>query len=139
MAKLARAWGGAFALTGALAAPALFLTPGARLGWGVTWQGLRAAAYLVLRAETAVTLALVLVLTTPWTHLLKALRVFRVPVVLVVVLGMTSRYILLLAETAREMFESRESRLVGRLSGAEARHVTLASAGVLLSKSMALS
>ena len=32
-------------------------------------------------------------------HVLKALRIFRVPVVFVVILGMTCRYILLMLET----------------------------------------
>ena len=45
-------------------------------------------------------------------HVLKALRVLRVPVVVVVVLGMTYRYILLLLEIAHEMFEARRSRTV---------------------------
>ncbi len=78
-------------------------------------------------------------LSTPWSHLLKALRVFRVPVVLVVMLGMTYRYIFLMLSTAREMFESRRSRLVGALDGRQRRRLAAASAGVLLSKSLQLS
>jgi cobalt ECF transporter T component CbiQ len=141
----ARIWVPAFVFTAAIAIPALFLTPGAIawsvpvLRWNVTWQGLRSASYLVLRVESAATLALLLVLTTPWTHVLKALRVFRVPVVFVVVLGMTCRYIVLLLETAHEMFESRKSRTVGELGSGEQRKMAVSSAGVLLSKSFQLS
>jgi cobalt/nickel transport system permease protein len=93
----------------------------------------------VLRVETTATLAAVLVFTTPWTHVLKALRVFHVPVVFVVVLGMTYRYILLLLETSHEMFESRRSRSAGPLSGADRRRLATASAGVLLGKTLYLS
>jgi cobalt ECF transporter T component CbiQ len=140
-----RVWIGALAFTGAIAVPALFLTPGAPLvrlsglGWTITAQGLTTASYLILRVETAATLALLLVFTTPWTHVLKALRIFRVPVVFVVILGMTCRYILLMLETAHEMFESRKSRTVGQLSGSGRRHVAAASAGVLLSRTFQIS
>jgi cobalt/nickel transport system permease protein len=69
---------------------------------------------------------------------LKALRVLGVPVVIVVILNMTHRYVFLLLQTARDMFEARQSRLVGPLSGPERRRLIAASAGVLLSKSLQL-
>ena len=140
-----RVWIGAFAFTGAIALPALVLTPGAALyhvpglGWTITAQGLTTAGFLLLRVETAATLALLLVFTTPWMQVLKALRVLRVPVVAVAILGMASRYILLLLETAHDMFESRRSRTVGPLDGAARRRIAVASAGVLLSRSFQLS
>lgn len=142
---VAPVWISALTFTGAIALPAVFLTPGTSLyhvpivDWNVTAQGLTSAAYLILRVETSATLALLLVFTTPWTHVLKALRVLRVPVVFVVVLGMTFRYILLLLETAREMFESRKSRTVGKLSGSDHRRLAVSSGGVLITKAFQLS
>jgi cobalt/nickel transport system permease protein len=139
------AWIGALFLSGMIAAPALFLTPGASavrlpgLGWIITAQGIRTAAYLLLRVETAVTFTTLLVFTTPWPHVLKALRAVGAPVVLVVILGMTSRYILLMLETAHQMFESRKSRTVGAIRPADRRLLAIASAGVLLSKTFQLS
>ena len=82
---------------------------------------------------------MLLILCTPWTHVLKALRVLRVPVVFVVILGMTFRYIFLLLQTARDMFESRQSRMVGELESADRRRLAAASVGVLLSKTLRLS
>jgi len=76
---------------------AIYRLPG--LHWTVTAQGLTTASYLLLRVITAATLALLLEFTTPWVQVLKALRVFRIPVVFVAILGMASRYILLLLET----------------------------------------
>jgi cobalt/nickel transport system permease protein len=140
-----RVWAGAFAFTSLIALPALFLTPGRPIGrlplfgWAVTAQGLRGAAYLISRVETTATLSMLLVLCTPWTHVLKALRVLRIPIVLVVILGMTYRYILLMIATAEEMFESRRSRMVGKLETKEHRRLAVATAGVLLSKTMQLS
>jgi cobalt/nickel transport system permease protein len=145
LSTMTPAWVSALTFTGVIALPAVFLTPGdvlytvPALGWGITAQGLHTVGYLVLRVEASVTLALLLVFTTPWTHILKALRIFRVPVVFVVVLGMTFRYILLLLETAREMFESRQSRTVGRLDARDQRRLEIASIGMLITKAFQLS
>lgn len=136
-----RTWAGVLLFTGLIALPAVFLTPGVAVlpHWPVTRQGLVTALRLVVRAETAATLAALLVLTTPWTHVLKALRTLRVPAVLVIILGMTYRYIFLLLRLAEDFFEARRSRMIQPLSGAEQRRVAGAAAGVLLNKSLQLS
>jgi cobalt ECF transporter T component CbiQ len=141
----ARVWLAVLAFTGAVALPAIFLTPGAALWrlpllrWPLTEQGLRSAAFLVLRAETAATLSMLLILTTLWTRLLHALRYFRAPAALVAILGMSYRYMFLFLATARDMFESRESRLVGVLAPSDRRRLAAASAGVLLGKTLQVS
>jgi cobalt ECF transporter T component CbiQ len=138
-------WLKVLAFTVLIALPAVFLVPGtvvARLPvllWPVTLQGMRSAAFLVGRGETAATFALLLILCTPWPHVLKALRIFRVPIVLVVILGMTHRYIFVFLESASRMFEARRSRIVGPLSARDRRRVATATAGVLLDKSLQLS
>lgn len=140
-----RIWFPVLAFTGIIAAPAMFLIPGIAVchlplvGWTVSRPGIVSAVFLILRAETASTLSVLLVLTTLWSHVLKALRVFRVPVVLVVVLGMTYRYIFVFLQAAHDMFESRRSRIIGTLTGADSRRLAGATAGVLLSKSMQIS
>jgi cobalt/nickel transport system permease protein len=140
-----RVWLAVLTFTGFISVPALFLTPGRAiyslplLGWSVTAPGLRAAAYLIMRAETAATFCVVVVLCTRWSNVLKALRVLRMPIVLVVILGMTYRYIFLLLRTAHDMLESRKSRMVGQLDARELRKMTAASAGVLMSKTLQLS
>lgn len=136
-----RVWLVVLAFTGVIALPALFLTPGELLtsSSGVTRQGLHTAILLVARVETAVTLTTMLVLSTPWMQILKALRALYIPREVVMMLAMAYRYIFLLAETAAQMFESRESRRVGVLPAAERRRVVVQSAGVLMSKSIDLS
>ncbi len=130
--------------TGIIALPALFITPGLPLvqlpfGLVITRTGAQTALFLLMRVSTSVSLGILLILTTPWNTVLKALGVLHLPDVFVLILGMTYRYIYLLLHTANDMFLSRQSRVVGRLSGAEERHVIAASAGVLLSKSLQLS
>ncbi len=140
-----RIWLGVLFFTGAIALPAIFITPGEVLlrlplvHWPITQQGVKSALYLLTRVETATTFSVLLVLTTPWMHVLKALRVLRVPVVFVVILGITYRYIFVLLQTAADMFESRRSRLVGQLESSDQRRLAASSVGVLLGKSLQLS
>jgi len=136
-----RVWLVVLAFTGVIALPALFLTPGDPLSVAspITRQGLHTALMLIARVEAAATLTTTLVLTTPWPQVLKALRSLYVPKEVVMMLTMAHRYIFLLAETAVQMFESRESRRVGILRGREQRRLVAQTAGVLMSKSIDLS
>jgi len=142
---ITRVWLPVLLFTGVIALPALFVTPGTAIftfpnsGLRITAQGLHSAGLLIFRVETAATLTALLVLATPWMHILKALRWFRLPQEVVMMLAMTHRYVFLLAETAGQMFESRQSRTVGVLNRATQRQVTARTAGVLLSKSIELS
>lgn len=137
-------WLPAVAFSGLIALPACVLTPGREIAhvpwlhWSVTAQGVTSATYLVLRVVTSATLGALLVLTTPWAQVLKATRALHVPAVMVVVIAMTYRYVLLLLETAHDMFESRRSRMVGHMDPADARRLSSATAGVLLAKTMHL-
>jgi len=138
-------WLPALSFSGVIAFPAIFLTGGSvlyrvpLLHWNITQQGIFTGSLLLLRVETAATFSALLVLTTEWTRVLRALRFFRAPVTAVVILGMTYRYVFLMLRTAQEMFESRKSRLGGTLEGPDRRRLAAASVGVLLSKSVQLS
>jgi len=81
---------------------------------------------------------LLLILSTPWTHVLKALRNLGVPVVVVAILGMTYRYIFLLLQTATQLFEARRSRIVASMNGQQQRQMVTAALGVLLGKAFQL-
>jgi cobalt/nickel transport system permease protein len=142
---LKRGWIGALLFTGFIALPAVFIAPGEivyslpLLGLPITWNGLKSAAFLIARVETAVPLSLLLVICTPWAHALKVLRSLGVPASLVMILGMTYRYIFLLLGAARDMLEARQSRSVGAMESSEERRYAVAAIGVLLGKSLQLS
>jgi cobalt/nickel transport system permease protein len=130
--------------TGVVALPALFLTPGPilahlPLGLIITQTGCMTALFLLLRVGTSVSMAILLVLTTPWNSVLKALGVLRVPAVIILILGMTYRYIHLLLHITNDMFLSRKSRLLRRMTGQEERRLIAATSGTLLSKSLQVS
>jgi cobalt/nickel transport system permease protein len=137
-------WLGVFIFSGVIVLPAIFIVPGEAvahlplLGWPLTLQGLRSAAFVIGRAETAATLSLLLVLTTPWPHVLKALSSLGVPAAVVAVLGMTYRYIFVLMQSALLMAEARQSRLLGPLDGPARRRLMMTMIGTLLTKTLAL-
>lgn len=147
---LKRVWFFIPLFTGVVALPALFITPGPPLiviidlpyspvYLAITETGLRAAAYLLLRVAGSVSLAVLLVMTTPWWPLLRALRILRVPQSFILVISMTYRYIFLLLRLSEAMFLARESRAVGRLSAQDNRRFLGAALGTLLSRSYDLS
>jgi cobalt/nickel transport system permease protein len=130
--------------TGVLVLPALFITPGPALwqlplGLAITRTGVTTALFLLLRVSTSVSLTLLLILTTPWNTVLSALGVLHVPDVFILILGMTYRYIYLLLHAANDMFLSRKSRTVGKMTDAEARKTLASVSATLLSKSLNLS
>ena len=130
--------------TGVIALPALFLTPGPAL-WvlpfaiTITCTGAMTALFLIARVTTSVSMATLFILTTPWNDVLKAFGVLHVPDVIVLILSMTYRYIHLLLHEANDMFLSRKSRLIRRLTREEENTLLGATAGVLLDKSLLLS
>jgi len=128
--------------TGLIVLPALFMTPGPPLlhlsaGLVITRTGVLTVLFLLLRVSTSVSLTLLLILTTPWNTVLSALSVLHVPDILI--LGMTYRYIYLLLRIANDMFLSRKSRMVGRLSTQDNQRMLAAISGTLLNKSLSMS
>ncbi len=130
--------------TGIIALPALFMTPGPTLwhlplGLTVTTTGAKSALFLLLRVSTSVSWASLLILTTPWNNLLKAFGKLHLPDELVLILGMTYRYVHMLLHESVEMFLSRKSRLLKKLPPARERDLLGATGGVLMERSLAVS
>ncbi|MDD5254437.1 MAG: cobalt ECF transporter T component CbiQ [Candidatus Omnitrophica bacterium] len=105
-----------------IAIPALFnfFTPGEPLislghGVSITEQGLHGAVIFFTRVLTSVSLAVLLSLTTRHSVLLRVLRIFKIPQVFVMTLGMSYRYIYLFIETVQNTFTAIKSR-VGHVS-----------------------
>lgn len=137
-------WIGMFIFSGLIGFPAIFITPGPTLAtipvlnWSISAHGLQSAVFLLLRSEVSISLSFLLIMTTPWMHVLKSMRVIGIPTIVVVILGMTYRYIFLMLQSASDMFEARQSRMIGKLPDKEARRLAAATVGVLLSKSFQL-
>jgi len=57
-------------------------------------------------------LVVLLTLTTRWAHILKALRVFKVPQFFTFILGMSYRYIHLLLRQIEDVHDAKQSRTI---------------------------
>ena len=144
-----RVWLGIPFFAGVVIIPSLFLVGGTPfIRWPVpatplvitiTNQALAGALLFVARVGTSVSLAVLLVITTQWADLLKALTVLGVPEAFVLIVGMAYRYIFLFLRTLDNMLLARQSRTVGATSGSEQRQYVVASIGVLLGKSFQMS
>lgn len=77
---------------------------------GISRQGVWGALVFISRVAASVSLVVLVTLSTRWDHLLKALRVVRIPHVFVLTLGMTYRYIQLLARLVQDMYWAKKSR-----------------------------
>ncbi|MBN1418495.1 MAG: cobalt ECF transporter T component CbiQ [Planctomycetes bacterium] len=77
-------------------------------------EGLRALAEVSVKAYLSVTVALLLVSTTPFSEILRGLAWYRVPRVFVLILGSIYRYLFLLADQGLRMRRARQARAFGR-------------------------
>ena len=116
-----------------IAIPALFsvFTPGTPLAtWRIfgltltiTQQGLSGATLFVMRVITSVSLAVLLSITTRHFALLRVLRIFRVPQVFVMTVGMCYRYIYLFVEIIENTYLAVKSRVGTRLHYKKGQHL----------------
>ena len=105
----------------------------------VTLQGVSGAAILVMRVAASVSMAVLLVVTTRWIRLLKALYVLKTPEVIIMILAMTYRYIHLFLRTVEGMFLAKKSREISDLKMKEEHGWIVSRLGVLVGKSYRLS
>lgn len=104
-----------------IAIPSIFsvFTPGAKLaafnilGYTliITREGLAGSILFVMRVAASVSLAVLLTLTTRHTELLRVLRIFRIPQIFVMILGMCYRYIYLFVEIIGNTYMAIKSRV----------------------------
>ena len=142
-----RVWAGIPFFAGLVILPSIFLSAGPRLfdiplgplHLAPSIPGLVGAVIFVMRVAVSVSLAVLLVITTPWADVLKSLQALRVPHVFILLLSMTYRYIFLFLRATNGLFEARKSRMVGRTSGAEQRGWISGSMMSLLNRSFKMS
>lgn len=122
--------------------PLLTLIPSGLFGrWGgvyFTASGIAAAFRIFLRTGVSISFAVLLLMTTHWQQITGAFASMHLPQIVVAVLDMAYRYIFFLSESAREMFEARFLRTVGKVATSESRRQTGSSVAILFLKSHAV-
>ncbi|MEW5744215.1 MAG: energy-coupling factor transporter transmembrane component T [Nitrospirota bacterium] len=88
---------------------------------GLTREGLTGVALLTLRVVNSVSLSLLVLNTTPFPELVRALKVMRVPDIFLMMLSLSYKYIFLFARTVEDMYLAKRGRLAGGISGSKGR------------------
>ncbi|MCX5699206.1 MAG: cobalt ECF transporter T component CbiQ [Candidatus Omnitrophica bacterium] len=101
-----------------IALPAIFSPGEALLTWHIlgskfmiTRQGLDGAVIFIMRVITCESLVVLLNLTTKHFDLLKALRIFKIPQIFIMTLGMCCRYVYLFAGVIQNTYLAIKSRV----------------------------
>ncbi len=101
----------------------------------VPWKGYAGVGALFVRAILCLMLLILLTNTTRFVELLRALRKFGCPQILVVNLGFLYRYFFVLTEEAMKMKQARDCRRVGRAPFGEELKTLSSMLGTLLIRS----
>lgn len=88
---------------------------------GFTRQGLTGVALLTLRVVNSVSLSLILLYTTPFPEIIRALKLLKAPDAFLMIISLTYKYIFIFAKTVEDMHLAKKSRMVGDTSDSEAR------------------
>lgn len=88
---------------------------------GLTGEGLHLVALLSLRVANSLTACLLVLYTTPLPDFIKALRLLRVPDIIVMAITLFHKYIFILACSLEEMHLAMKSRLISPVHKNNAR------------------
>ena len=88
---------------------------------GLTMQGINGVVMLCLRIINSLTISFLVLYTTPFYKIIRALQIFRVPDAFLFVITLSYKYIFIFAKTMEDMYLARKSRLAGMMRNNEAR------------------
>ncbi len=88
---------------------------------GFTREGLFVVAMLTLRVLNSLSLTFLILYTTPFPEIIKALKVLKVPDAFLIIISLTYKYIFIFARIVADMHLAKKSRLLGAIKSAEAR------------------
>lgn len=88
---------------------------------GITKEGLYGMVMLTLRVINSLSITFLLLYTTPFPEIIKALKVFRVPDAFLIIITLTYKYLFLFAKAVEDMHLAKKSRLLRELRHRETR------------------
>jgi cobalt ECF transporter T component CbiQ len=81
---------------------------------GITREGLSVVGLVTLRMVNCLTISFLLLHTTPFPHIIKSFKIFRVPDALLILFVLTYKYIFIFSKMLEAIHLARKSRLSGR-------------------------
>ena len=88
---------------------------------GITREGIHGVAMLTVRVINSLSLSFLVLHTTPFPEIIRALKVLKVPDSFLIVITLCYKYIFIFSKTVEEMHFAKKSRIVRELSNREAR------------------
>jgi cobalt/nickel transport system permease protein len=88
---------------------------------GVTREGAYGVAMLTLRVMNSLALSFFVLYTTPFSEIIRALKVLRVPDTFLMIVTLSYKYMFVFAKTVEDMHLAKKSRMARPVSNAEAR------------------
>lgn len=88
---------------------------------GITREGISGVIMLTLRVVNSISLSFLVLYTTSFSEIIRALKVFRVPDAILMIITLTYKYIFIFAKTVEDMHLAKKSRMAGGISNTEAR------------------
>jgi cobalt/nickel transport system permease protein len=89
---------------------------------GFTREGFSVVALLTLRVLNSLSASFLILHTTPFPEIVKALKVLRVPDSFLMIISLAYKYIFIFASVAADMHLAKKSRLAGEVNREEARN-----------------
>lgn len=90
---------------------------------GITREGAFGVAMLTLRVANSLGISLLIIHTTPFFEIIRALKVFRVPDTFLMIIILTYKYIFIFSRTVEDMYLAMKSRLAGPVNSATVREL----------------
>jgi len=88
---------------------------------GFTREGVYGVMMLTSRVMNSLALSFFVLFTTPFSEIMKALKVLKVPDSFIMIVTLSYKYMFVFAKTVEDMHLAKKSRLAGRVSNTEAR------------------
>lgn len=88
---------------------------------GFTENGLKVVSMVFLRVLNSVSLALLIVFTTPFPSFIKSFKIIGVPDTFLMIISLAYKYIFILSRTIEEMYFALKSRLTGNIKSSKIR------------------
>ena len=88
---------------------------------GITKEGIYGVAMVTSRVANSLALSFLVLYTTQFSEIIKALKILRVPDGLLMIITLAYKYVFAFAKTVEDMHLAKKSRLAGRISDDDAR------------------
>jgi cobalt/nickel transport system permease protein len=88
---------------------------------GITREGIYGVAMLTMRVMNSLSLSFLVLNTTPFHEIIRALKVLKVPDSFLIIITLCYKYIFIFSKTIEDMHLAKKSRIVRELSSTEAR------------------